>query len=320
MFLCVSANPAIDKRITLPALVLGGIHRARTVQNFPGGKSTHVAMVLKALGAEPHWVGMCGGATGEQVVAGLRFLGIAPHAVSIRGQTRTNLEIIDDTNGVTEIREPGDPVSGEEVAAFERECKTVFEKGRGSAVVTFSGSLPPGAPDDLYARLIALARESGCLTLLDTSGEALLAALPVRPDFVKPNREEAVAIVNFAIDSIDAAAEAAQQLLAFGARSVALSLGSSGMIYAARENAPILFAPAVSLHPRSTVGCGDAALAGFAHSFCSRTVPAEALRKATACAAANCLAESPGAVHAEAVREFEAQVRVETLLAHAPEK
>ena len=315
MFLCVSANPAIDKRITLPALVPGEIHRAQTAQSFPGGKSTHVAMVLKALGAEPHWIGMCGGASGEHVVAGLRSLGVTPHSVPVLGQTRTNLEIVDDANDVTEIREPGEPVSPEETAAFERECKKLFEKGGESMAIIFSGSLPPSAPDDLYARLIASARDSRCLTLLDTSGEALRAGLSARPDFVKPNRDEAAAIVNFAVDSNDAAAEAVRQLVTLGARSVALSLGSSGMIYAPDENSPLLFSPAVPLRPRSTVGCGDAALAGFAHSFCSGAAPAEALRKATACAAANCLADTPGAVRAEIIREFEAQVRVETFLA-----
>ena len=314
MFLCVSANPAIDKRITLHALVPGEIHRACTVHSFPGGKPTHVAMVLKALGTEPHWIGMCGGAAGEQVVAGLRSLGIAPHSVSVKGHTRTNLEIIDDSAAVTEIREPGEPVSPEEVSTFQRECKKLFEKGRESLTVVFSGSLPPGAPSDLYARLITSARDSGCPTLLDTSGEALRAALSARPDCVKPNREEAAAVVNFSIDSNRAAADAVRRLIALGARSVVLSLGSSGMIYAPGENAPMLFAPAVSLNPRSTVGCGDAALAGFAYSSRSGAAPAEALRKATACAAANCLADSPGAVRADVVKEFEAQVLVEGFL------
>ena len=312
MFLCVSPNPAIDKRIMLHALVTGGIHRARTVQSFPGGKSTHVAMVLKALGAEPRWIGMCGGAAGEQVMAGLRMLGIAPHSVPVKGETRTNLEIIDDLAGVTEIREPGEPVSSEEVAAFERECRKFFEQGRESMTVICSGSLPPGAPDDLYARLITSARNLGCRTMLDTGEEPLRAALSARPDFVKANRDEAAAVVNFAVDSNAAAAEALRRLITGGARSAAVSLGSSGMLFAASEGAAILFAPGVPLRPRSTVGCGDAALAGFAHSLRIGASPLEALRKAAACAAANCLADSPGAVRAEAVREFEAQVRIET--------
>jgi len=315
MFLCVSPNPAIDKHITLRVLIPGEIHRARTVESFPGGKSTHVAMVLKALGAEPHWIGMCGGAVGEQVMAGLRSLGVVPYAVPAGGQTRTNLEILDDSASVTEIREPGEPVSSEEVAAFERECAKLFERGRESVLAIFSGSLLPGEPDDLYARLITSARNSGCRTLLDTSGEPLRAALSARPDFVKPNREEAAMVANFSVDSNNAAAEAVRLLIASGARSAALSLGSSGMIYASGENAPMLFAPALPLRPRSTVGCGDAAFAGFAYSFCSGATPTEALRKATACAAANCLADSPGAVRADAVQEFEAQIRVETFLA-----
>jgi tagatose 6-phosphate kinase len=312
MFLCVSPNPAIDKRIALRALVPGEIHRARTAQSFAGGKATHVAMVLKALGSKPHWIGMCGGAAGEHVIAGLRTLGIDPHPVPVKRETRTNLEILDDLGGVTEIREAGEPVSSEEIAAFERECAQLFETGGESSVVAFSGSLPPAAPDDLYARLITSARNSGCRTLLDTSGEPLRAALSARPDFVKPNREEAGAIVNFAIDSNAAAAEAARKLILLGAQSAAVSLGPSGMIYGSGESAPILFAPAVPIRPVSTVGCGDAALAGFAYSACSGASPREALRKAAACAAANCLADAPGEVRAELVQEFEAQVRVET--------
>jgi len=311
MFLCVSPNPAVDKRITLAALVPGGIHRAQAVESFPGGKSTHVAMVLKALGHEPHWIGMCGGSTGQQVVAGLTSLAIEPHVVRVSGETRTNLEIIDAAAVVTEIREPGAPVGPHEIAEFERACHRLFKTGGKSAVVIFSGSLPPGAPDDLYARLITSARHSGCRTLLDTSGESLRAALSAHPDFVKPNRDEAAGALNFAVDSNNAAAEAARRLIASGARSAALSLGSAGMLYAAGEHAPTLFAQAVPLNPRSTVGCGDAALAGFAHSFCSGASPGEALRKAAACAAANCLADSPGAVRSEAIQEFAAQVRIE---------
>ena len=314
MFLCVSPNPAIDKRITLPALVAGNIHRARTVESFPGGKSTHVAMVLKALGAEPHWIGMCGGAAGERVIGGLRGLGIVTHPVAAKGETRTNLEIVDDSGTVTEIREPGEPVSAEDVTNFERECKKLFEKGGPSTIAIFSGSLLPGAPEDLYARLIASAHESGCRALLDTSGEPLRLALSARPDFVKPNREEAAAILDFPLDSSVAAAEAARRLSASGARGVAVSLGTAGMVYASGQNEPVFFAPAVQLKPRSTVGCGDAALAGFAYSLCSGAPPEDALRKATACAAANCLADSPGAVAAETIRTFESQVQVEALL------
>src|SRR5258708_18625303 len=146
MFLCVSPNPAIDKRMTLPALIPGEIHRAQTVQAFPGGKSAHVAMVLKALGAEPLWIGPCGGSTGAELLAGLKRLGIKAHSVTAIGETRTNLEIIDDAGVVTEIREPGSPVSAAELSTFERACSELFESGGASTTLTLSRPHPPPAP------------------------------------------------------------------------------------------------------------------------------------------------------------------------------
>jgi tagatose 6-phosphate kinase len=314
MFLCVSPNPAIDKRMTLPALVPGEIHRARTVQAFPGGKSTHVAMVLKALGAEPHWIGLCGGASGSALLAGLNKLGIEAHSSATSGETRTNLEIIDDAGVVTEIREPGPSVSATELAVFERACNELFVKGGESPTVIFSGSLPVSAPPDFYARLVAAARKAGCRTFLDTSGDPLKLALAAHPHFVKPNRDEAARALKSAINSRPSAVNALSQILSNGACSAAISLGTEGLLYSPGEKAPVFFAPAISLTPKSTVGCGDAALAGFAFALSSGAPPEDALRNAAACAAANCLADSPGAVRKEMIDKFRSQVRVETFI------
>jgi len=314
MFLCVSPNPAIDKRLTLPVLVSGEIHRARTVHTFPGGKSTHVAMVLKALGAEPHWIGLCGGSLGAQLLAGLKRLGVNAHSVAAAGETRTNLEILDDARIVTEIREPGSSVSEAELAAFGRACNELFEKGGKSANVVFSGSLPVDAPNNFYANLIAAARAAGCRTFLDTGGEPLRLALASHPDFVKPNRDEAAAALDLKITSRESTANALSQFLSRGAGSAAISLGADGMIYAPGKSAPALFAPAIPLPPKSTVGCGDAALAGFAFALSSGSSAENALRTAAACAAANCLADSPGAIGKDIMDKFRSQIRVETFI------
>ena len=315
MFLCVSPNPANDKRMTLPALIPGEIHRAQTVQAFPGGKSTHVAMVLKALGAEPHWIGLCGGSTGSALLAGLNELGIKAQASSTAVETRTNLEIIDHAGVVTEIREPGSPVSAAELSTFERACNELFEKGKESTTVIFSGSLPVGAPNNFYAKLIVAARAAGCRTFLDTSGEPLKLALASHPDFVKPNRDEAATALDLKLTSRESTANALSQFLLYGACSAAISLGTDGMIYAPEKNAPFCFAPAVSLNPKSTVGCGDAALAGFAFALSAGSSAENALRTAAACAAANCLADSPGAIDKDVMDKFQSQIRVETFIA-----
>ncbi len=146
MFLCVSPNPGIDKRLAIPALVAGQIHRVRTVQSFPGGKATHVAMVLRTLGEAPHWIGPCGGTSGEDLVSGLRALGIEPHPSEVKGKTRTNLELLDDAGIVTEILEPGPELSADELGGFERACRETFWEVREIGICAFFGEFAGGGP------------------------------------------------------------------------------------------------------------------------------------------------------------------------------
>ena len=313
MFICVSPNPAIDKRLTVPLLEPGHVLRARTSHGYPGGKSAHVAMVLRTLGEIPRWVGFSGGATGQELVAGLSSLGIATHPCASEQPTRTNLEIVEDCGRVTEILEPGAAPSGTEIKAFERVCETQFAQAGEYGVVIFAGSLPGGVAPELYARLIALAQKSRCSTFLDTSGDALRLALAAQPQFVKPNREEAGALLGISIDSVSSAARALRKVLALGARSAALSLGAEGLLFSAGGGTSILFATALELRVRSTVGCGDSALAGFAQAFSLKASPEDAVRLAAACAAANCLAASPGRGSLADIERFKSEICVQSL-------
>lgn len=317
VFICVSPNPAIDKRLKVSSLVSGQVHRVRTVQRFPGGKAAHVAMVLRTLGEVPQWIGPCGGATGEELASGLASLGILVHRCETRQPTRTNLEIIEDNGVVTEILEPGCTPAAAELLAFETTCKNLFSLVGKAGSVIFSGSLPAGAPPDLYARVIGLAREAGCRTFLDASGGPLRQALAARPDIVKPNREEAAGLLGVAIDTPAAAVDAVRGLLRLGAKGAALSLGAEGLLFCSGEHAPVLIAVPPPLRPYSTVGSGDSALAGIAHAISSGASPEDALRLGAACAAANCLAESPGAARIEDIRQFQNEIRVQTLEARA---
>lgn len=313
MFLCVSPNPAIDKRLALPSLVRGRVNRVHAVRGFPGGKSVHVAMVLHTLGGRPRWIGPCGGASGQEVLAGLAALGIQAAASATHQPTRTNLEIVEDDGVVTEILEPGSTPSSSEWEKFKDLCKSLFAEGSENSSVIFSGSLPANAAPELYAGLLGKAREFGCKTFLDTSGEPLRLALGEKPYFVKPNREEAARLLGKPVGSLSDAASAVHKLLTLGAESAALSLGSEGLLYCAGSDAPVLFAPVVPLQPRSTVGCGDSAMAGFAFGIASRYSPPDTLRLAAACGQANCSADSPGAARLKTIRDFQQQISVETL-------
>jgi len=312
MFLCVSANPAIDKQIPVAEFRIGAVNRATEATPEPGGKAAHVAMALRALGGKPHWIGLAGGASGEFLISGLKALGIRALPIATHAPTRENLAIVDGTGTVTEVLEPGGKPSAREVRSFRRACKTDFARGQKKLVVIFSGSLPPGVPANLYGSLIRAAHSYGCTVILDSSGEALRRGIAARPDLVKPNREEAEALSGLKVEGVASAREALAQILAMGARSVAMSLGKDGVLWG-QENKEILQARVPEVSCRSAVGSGDAAVAGFAYGMAAGLSPVGMLQLAVACGSANCLADSPGRIRLSAVRKLQKEVSVEVL-------
>src|ERR1044072_4014364 len=188
MLICISANPAIDRRLRLESIAVGEGNRALSPHPFPGGHAAHVATVAKSLGVDVMWVGFLGGAAGEECESGLSACGVPLTVVRTHSETRANLELVSADGVVTEILEPGGAVTEGEVERLLASCRDIFAESDRGTQVALSGSLPPGVPSDLCAQLIRLAHLYGCRTLLDTSGDALRQGLVACPDLVKPNR------------------------------------------------------------------------------------------------------------------------------------
>jgi 1-phosphofructokinase family hexose kinase len=313
MIVCVSANPAVDRRLRVERLAEGSVNRALSVQPLPGGKAAHVAMAASALGEEVVWVGLLGGATGAAVEQGLARRGIRTVAVRTESETRTNLEIVDEAGVATEVLEPGGAVTDRELAEFLSACDELFAARGNRTQVVLSGSLPPGAPAGLYAELTYLAHRRGCWVLVDGSGEALDAALVAEPDLAKPNRHEAEAVTGVRIADARDAGTAAEALVARGARSAAVSLGVDGLIWRPEAGEELLMARTETVEGRSAVGCGDATAAGFAVARARVLGPGEAIRLAVGCGAANCLASEPGMIDAAEAARLAHLVRCQTL-------
>ncbi len=313
MLVCVSANPALDRRLQLESIAVGEVNRAVSATPFPGGKAAHVAMVARAFKLDVTWVGFLGGAAGEECESGLAALGIPLTIVRTRSDTRANLEIIARDGTVTEILEPGGEVTDGEVERLLSACGELFAECGEGTQVALSGSLPPGAPHDFYAELIRVAHAYGCHVLLDTSGEALRQALSASPDLVKPNRSEAGWFAGRSILNAETALEVAHLITAAGAKTVALSLGVEGIVWTNSSCARSLVGQPPPVAVRSTVGCGDAALAGFAVGFDRGWSNEETLRLAVACGTANCFAESPGLVDPMEVERILHRVSVKQL-------
>jgi len=313
-FFCVSLNPAIDTRLVLNEFQIGCVNRASEAHRTPGGKAAHVAMALQALGANPTWIGFSGRATGNELLEGFRRLGIEAVSVPMAHDTRVNLEIVDTRGTVTEILEPGGTIAQSEWSEFQRTCAKEFQRTADKRIVLISGSQPPDIPAEASAVLLKLAQSSGCLAFLDTSGSPLAEALAVGPDFVKINREEAQSLTGMVVNDFVSADQAVRELLRRGAKSAVISLGDRGIVAMQERDEPALHAWMAPLRAKSTVGCGDSALAGLAFATASDRSFERSLALAVACGAANCLAPLPARIKQEDVSRFEPGVRIERVL------
>jgi 1-phosphofructokinase family hexose kinase len=291
MIVCISANPALDRRLRVPTLTLGETNRAVSTQVFPGGKAAHVAIAAHALGMRAAWIAFLGGAIGEQCASELKLLGVEVIPVRTRVPTRVNLEVVEGSGAITELLEPGGTPELTECKEMVRVCERIFREHREHTSVVISGSLPTGVPAAFYGLLIECAQAAGSKVFLDTSGEALSANLAARPDFVKPNRTEAEALLGIPIRSFHDAQDAAAKLIARGCHSAAVTLGSEGLVWLESAQGPAWIACPPRLEAISTVGCGDVTLAGFAYAAQQGWHGEEAVRFAAACGAANCLAQ-----------------------------
>ncbi len=313
MFVCVSLNPALDRRLRLERFLPGAINRVCEARSAAGGKAAHVAMTLRTLGADPLWLGFAGGASGVDLLDGLRALGIRVDATITKGATRRNLEIIDDQGCVTELLEPGPRITPQDLRSLQSRYEAVLQDSPGKGIALLSGSLPPGVPEDYYATLVEIGRRLGWRVFLDTSGAALSAALPAHPDFVKPNEEEAAFVTGRKIADLEHACAALQLILRKGSRSAAITLGSRGLIWSDVEAGATLFAESPQVTARSCVGSGDAALAGYAFAMLHQADTDAAVRLAVACGAANCLADSPGLARLGDIERLRPDVCVQSL-------
>jgi 1-phosphofructokinase len=258
MIVTLTLNPSLDRTIEVDRLVRGTMTRATSARLDPGGKGVNVSRALLANDVPTVAVVTAGGADGEQLVRLLEADGIPVSAVPVAGRTRSNVTIAEPDGVVTKLNEPGEALSGQELGAV---ADAVLDATESASWVVTCGSLPPGVPDGIYAQLCEFFTAAGVQVAVDTSGPALLAAVDAGAVLVKPNRDELAEAVGRPVGSIGDAIEAAQELRDRGARTVLASLGADGAVLV--EDGEVILGEAPVAGARSTVGAGDALLAGF---------------------------------------------------------
>jgi 1-phosphofructokinase len=285
----VTMNAALDRTVRVPNFTLGARHRADASLRLPGGKGVNIARALKRLGQPVIATGLAGGRVGTYIIEELTAEGILNDFVRIAGESRTSTAVIDPTNNQqTEINEWGPSVDPAELDVLLDKIRYL---SKGADVFVLAGSLPRDVPSDYYEHLLRELRRERMMTAVDASGPALRAALAAEPGVVSPNVREAEEIVGHEFADEDDIAAAAETLVNMGAGS-AIIHHEDGCVARIRPEGAKRHRTFRARLPRrtdvvSTVGSGDAMLAGYLSARYGHQPPEAALSLAVACGAAN---------------------------------
>jgi 1-phosphofructokinase len=278
MIVTVTPNPSVDLTLEIPTLVRGAVHRITGQHQEPSGKGVNVTRALTNNDVASLAVLVIGGPEGAELERLLQAEGVAYVTVRIADSVRVNISLTEADGTATKINAIG-PMLGD---GETRELLTAAAvASEGADWVLGSGSLPRGLNVDFYAHLGTAVRAGGARFALDSSGPALVAGLAARPDVIKPNLEELSEAVGRSLVTIGDAVAGARGLMTLGAQSVVVSLGRDGALLV--DSLGVIHACASVTNPKSTVGAGDALLAGYlAGSLSHEGDRAGALREAVA--------------------------------------
>ena len=285
MITSVCMNPSFDKTVEVDTLAVGEVNRIRTTRQDVGGKGINVAVVARRLGLSVRCV-CCVGRDGADLVSdALDKERIEHHFVTINGSVRTNTKIVSrDGKGVTELNEPGAQISDQELSEF---FELVQRRARRSDYLVLTGSLPPNCPPETYRDLLRSAGRVPCI--LDVGGAALNLGVEEKPFLIKPNLQELQESVGMELRTLRAIRDAATSFLKRGVQHVVVSMGSMGAMYVGENKS--IFAPALKVNVKSTVGAGDAMIGGILKGLEREKSFSRAFRYGVAAGAASVMTE-----------------------------
>jgi 1-phosphofructokinase/6-phosphofructokinase 2 len=281
MIVTLTPNPSIDRAITIPTLGRGEVIRATSSRVDPGGKGVNVSRAIVAQGGDSIAVLPSGGPEGHLMEELLTSAGVPFRTTAVDGSLRMNISVLEPDGTTTKLNEPGPTLTADDVEAL---LATAIEATVDGGWFVGCGSLPPGAPADLYAQLVARGRERGVKVAIDSSGAPMPLAVAARPHLIKPNHEELEELVGRSLPTLGDVCDAARALVADGVETVAVSLGGDGALLVTATDT--IHARGTVAKPLSTVAAGDCMLAGLLHSLASGFDPAAALTAAVTWGAA----------------------------------
>lgn len=282
MILSLGLTPAWQQILQFDRLTVGEVNRARATHACASGKVLNVAAAVHSLGAAASLWCPIGGATGRQIAADFRNLGIPARWLEVATPTRVCTTLLDaGTGATTELVENAGALTAAELDRYLDELPEMAGK---SSLAVLTGSLPERTPTGYYRRLMQTVDRP---VILDIRGQDLHDCLPLKPFLVKPNRDELGWTVGRKLSTESEILLAMHELRDRGTQWVVISQGADSLLASGPDGDFRILPPRVdAVNP---IGCGDSLAAGIAVGVTEGLNVIDAIRLGVAAAVENAL-------------------------------
>ncbi len=305
MITTICLNPSLDKTAYVDQMQPGDVNRLYDIRLDMGGKGLNVAVVAHRLGMNTQCLGILGKESTRMMEHFTVQEGLRTSFLTIEGNVRMNLKVVSKIDGqVTEFNEPGPIVTEADFILFREMVKKECVQSR---YFVLTGSLPPGCNENAYSALMQDIKSVPCI--LDTLGRRLLDALSSNPFIVKPNLSELESTLNRKLNTLRDIRDAGNVLIEKGAQNAIISMGKAGALFT--NGKKTLYAPALSVKAKSTVGAGDAMVAGMLFGLEKEDSILEAFRCGIAAGAASVMTEGTQLIRLEDFKALLPKVKVQ---------
>jgi len=256
----VTPNTAVDRVIQVPGFAIGAHRKGARLARMPAGKGVNVSRVLALLGQRSIATGFVGDAELAEFDRLAERSLITSQFLAVEGSTRENITLLDPEQNVeTHVRTTGFVVQERDVERLRRKLGLLAKPG---VLISFGGSLPEGLEPGVAVAMLEAARSAGAALALDLDGAVLRRLRETPAWLVKCNREEFLAAHAGLADEEDAIVARGRKWSQSIGVVVVTNGGAGGYLFSGGS----AWRGRSALDPRavvSTVGCGDALLAGF---------------------------------------------------------
>ena len=296
MILTVTPNTALDRILFIDEWTTGSPMRTRKVVTSVGGKGLDSSVVLRHLGVET--VGLCfvAGKVGQELLDLVNSYGIISDPIWVNGDTRI-------AHVICELKHHrhSHVIAGELIVTDQNvtEFLNRFQQLVTQAVwVICAGTIPSGMNSNFYGKIIEIANQAGVPTLIDSSKDFILQALPYKPSIIKMNWEEFEWTFQQEADDIPQLVQQAQQVYNEKfLNALVLTLGIQGILAFSKEGFFLVTPP--TQQAINAAGAGDAVSSALVWRLSLGDTWEQALRWGAATSASVVLTEGTADCHME---------------------